>query len=199
MKTPLEELAEAKRSGKFHPETEKNWPEQTAKEKAKEVMEDSKVLDPEQDRPTFKPEEVVLRVPYVDWSEYRAFVKEQFYWNVGLLLTVFSILVVLVLMNADKIDGKRPAPKTNASQPFKEAPPKIIKKIVKVPVVKKVIPREYRVARENLATARLRIARLMENNDEWRRKMCYAYGDWNACLAYKKDLPSRARVGRSDL
>lgn len=35
--------------------------------------------------------------------------------------------------------------------------------------------------------------------DHWRKKLCYGYGDWNACLAYKKGLPFRARVGRSDL
>ena len=183
MKTPLEELAEAKRSGKFHPETEKNWPTEDAKEKAKEVMADSKVLDPEQDRPAPKisvPKHTTFEPPYASNSAFREHVEEQFYWNAGFLLAILSILAILVLMNADKIDGKRPAPKSKEiSKPFKEAPPKVIKKVVKVPTVKKVY--------------------IAEENNAWRRKLCYAYGDWNACLAYKKDLPSRARVGRTDL
>lgn len=35
--------------------------------------------------------------------------------------------------------------------------------------------------------------------DEWRKKKCYETGDWYACLAFKENLPARARVGRLDL
>lgn len=38
-----------------------------------------------------------------------------------------------------------------------------------------------------------------QKSSKWREKLCYAYGDWNACLAYKENLPARARVGRMDL
>lgn len=37
------------------------------------------------------------------------------------------------------------------------------------------------------------------SEDKWRKKYCYETGDWNACLAYKENLPARARVGRWDL
>ena len=40
---------------------------------------------------------------------------------------------------------------------------------------------------------------IAQKNSKWRERLCYDYGDWIACLAYKKNLPARARVGRLDL
>lgn len=190
--TPVEKYFEEKRSGKYHPETLKNWPEQTAQEKAAEIMNDSKVLDPEQDRPLPKQPTQVTNLE-----------KKIYTLQTWLVLVGIILFGVLIFIAVHFIDHKKAEP-VKTSEIFKEAPPKpkIVYKTKVVTKVKKVIPREYRIARENLATARLRIQRLVDEqkeNQSWRKRLCYEYGDWNACLAYKKNLPLRARVVRIDL
>jgi len=189
-KTPLEEFAEAKRSGqhrlKTHPETEKNWPS--------EPVEDT---DPEQPKPG-RPVVIEERRDFVSW--------------LSVLNLVLIVLVILYLFFVDRNRLAAPptAPDVSAVEP-KSQPPEIrtIVKVKKVLVagpkaetlVREVIPRAYRVARENLATAYERIDRLMAqvSDDYWRKKACFTYRDWDACLAYEKGLPSAIRMGRMDL
>lgn len=145
-KTPIEEFAEAKRSGRFHPETLKNWPEPESDE--------NKSPNPQKPSPIYeeKPKKVRTYTKYIHYA-----------FAAWLLILTIAILI-LHWPNRDN---------STASKPFKEAPPVAKAKIKKVYVTK--------------------------TSDKWRKKLCYGYGDWSACLAYKTGLPSRARVGRTDL
>lgn len=170
--TPVEKYFEEKRSG-LHPETLKNWPDKTAEGKAKEIMDDSKALDPEQDRPLPKVEPP--RSIELQWMNEQISLLQTLV--IGLLIAVFGIIIFLITHVADHSNAKW----SHAPKIFKEAPPKpkVVYKTKVVTKVKKVL----------VASA----------SDKWRRKYCYETGDWNACLVFKKNLPLRARVGRIDL
>lgn len=87
------------------------------------------------------------------------------------LLVIFLLMAMAATIVALK--SQQPPPKP---QPAKQAIRIIEKKVV---AVKKVQPKP--------------------KISDWRKKKCYETGDWHACLAFKKNLPARARVGRVDL
>lgn len=63
------------------------------------------------------------------------------------------------------------------------------------------VQREQPVKTKIVTQTKVQKLKVMVANgdDKWRRKACYLYRDWQACLAYKSDLPSVVRVGRDDL
>lgn len=154
--TSLEEFAEAKKSGRYHPATLENWPEKS------DVIPD-----------VISPNTPPLTSPiYEEKPE-----KNRIYTNNKNNLNWFnySIIAWLIILTIAIIMLHNKKTQTTALTPFKEAPPKVIlkTKVEKVYVAK--------------------------SDDKWRKKLCYGYGDWNACLAYKTNLPFRSRVGRTDL
>jgi hypothetical protein len=148
MTSPLEEYAEAKRSG-IHPETEKNWPDKPITEDDEEPTIVPPIKPPVIDRPvTVQPPSSKLLVTTI----------------VGFLITI-ALLVYLIINSRNN----------DTAQLYKEAPPKIVYK------------------------TKVRKIYVTKASDKWRKKYCYESGNWDACLAYKTNLPLRARIGRNDL
>jgi len=157
--SPLETYAEAKRSGVYHPETEKNWPTKTESDiDPVKIIEEKK--EPDIGRPAPLPvssdgdsQKVSSGIMVHLWCQ-----------SIGILI-ILIILAFLVFKPSPVVEKeKTPAPEI------------VYKDRVKV---KKVY--------------------ISSADDKWRKKLCYSYGDWNGCLAYKKNLPFRARLGRRDL
>ena len=94
------------------------------------------------------------------------------------ILSLLLLLAVLwIFQNDPDING--------TAQLLKEAPPQVIYK-TKHSVRYKIKTKVQKVY-------------IAKSTDEWRRRYCYEVGNWDACLAYKDNLPLRARVGRTDL
>lgn len=180
--TPLELYQQNRRSGKYHPETEKNWPTKSDISTASEVQEDSKVLDDPYDIPPPKTTTApgpnyasADRLAHIDFESQAnklnlnlltirldSFFSIQVFWNVVFIFAITALFIGMVILHKE-----RPAPKPQTKTVYRKAP------------AKKVL--------------------VTRTDDKKRREMCYVYGDWNACLAYKKNIPFRARVGRTDL
>jgi hypothetical protein len=112
-------------------------------------------------------------IPTVQDAPAPAASRREFYFSVlHFILSIILLLAVLWLFWTDSdING-------SSAQLYKEAPPKIIYKT----------RTRTKVVKQYAQTA-----------SKWRKKLCYEYGDWDSCLAYKTNLPLRARVGRTDL
>ena len=191
--SPLEEWAEAQKSG-VH--SQKPEPE-------------TKVVQPQVTPPSSQIEDVEFLIPppYASRRELDSVESGVFWTTMGGMVWLLLLTLAVVWLFADRYEDPAPSAKKEAAA-VKPPEPKVVYKTkhsvkwktrwkTKTKVVKE-IPYEYRKAREDLATANCRIKRLMADNS-WRRKLCYSYGDWDACLAYQKGLPFRARVGRTDL
>lgn len=187
--SPLQEFAELRKSGLYHPDTESNWP---SRPKQPEALEPPPKVE-------YTPPPTPTQQPVVKQET----VTTKGWWLPILNLLLIVGIIIYLLVTPTKVTEPTPKPpevkvKTVTKVKWKTRwKTRVVKKVT----TKEVIPRAYRVARENLATARLRIARLIEelHDDPWRKKACYFYKDWDACLAYEKHLPSVVRIGRQDL
>lgn len=156
--SPIETFAEAKRSGQYHPETEKNWPENKPSTK----------IDPEE---VFGSEVPIFSEPIYSFEDLRTPTKTDWFHTVMLILIFAAVLFIAIIGRNITINTKTAA----------VASPKVITKVVTK--IKTKLKKVY----------------ITKTSDKWRHKLCYIYRDWNACLAYKKDLPFVARIGRKDI
>lgn len=199
--SPVEEFAEARRSGLY----DREWPEKPEEIAAhnptgpqshnedEDYLAIKESLERQRIRQQVEKEQRISRLDEERSKKNRTNTKGATDTVLFIILAVWLLIVSIVLfvhinenVHVDKKTKKEVVYKTRY-------------KTKKIKVVE--VPKDYRETKENLATAKQRIRRLIARNarDTWRKKLCYGYGDWDACLAYKKNLPLRARVGREDL
>ena len=147
MMSPLETYAEAKRSGKYHPITEKNWP-------TEKKVNNGLVLDEPVGAEVILPTPIIKSYGTTSTGE----------TNYHKWIQTIGVLIILILL---------------AFLAFRTTPDH--KSVVYKDRVK--IKKVY----------------ISKSTGKWRKKLCYTYRDWNACLAYKKNLPFVATIGRKDL
>ena len=141
--SPLEQYQSDKRSGRYHPDTEANWPSKESQSP------EEKPLPPQSPPNPPKPDRNDLYIQLL-----------------ALWCLILTLCVVLLYLREP--------------EPSKPVPAQ--KKVLKVPNVKKkyIVPRKYKVAMENLATARERISRLVAEQES--RPSCRHF---NPVLKYK--------------
>ncbi len=201
--SPVEEFAEARRSGKY----DTDWPDKP------EHIAAHNPTDPQSHNPTdqqteWEPLENHSYICEESWKKNRIKAKSSekkkpYDVVLGIIFGVWLLILSIVVFVHIQEKHHHSHKEKETSAAVKKAPAKIVYKTryktKKIKVVE--TPKDYRETKENLATAKATIARMMERDaeDTWRKKLCYGYGDWDACLAYRKNLPLRARVGREDL
>jgi hypothetical protein len=137
-----------------------------------------------------KPEEIPVHTPIGPTPEpikpLDVEIKSPWYFSpaieiIHLIITLTLVFAVLWLFQYDKdING--------TAQLLKEAPPKVSE-------TKRIYKTKHSV-RYKTKVKRVYVAK---NSGKWRKRYCYETGNWDACLAYKTNLPLRARIGRTDL
>lgn len=205
--SPLEKYHDLKRSGNYtHPKTLENWPDKPKEnssineEKEEDVRKDTKIEEPVLEAPW-----VSRELFYKKLDEMRSEAKEritildkdldrldthhakqhesQRSINIIIFVLLIGLIVAVFALHQSK-DEKEVV--------FKEAPPRVVTKTeykMKYKTkwkTKTIIPTEYKVARENLATAYERINLLVASNKRMRRKLCFQYDSWLECQPYKK-------------
>jgi len=161
--SPLEEYQQEKRSGLYHPDTEKNWPT-----KQVDPYPDSTIIEPPAPTPVVEIERPVPAASNVVVAQPSDIIWIHIFLIIILVLQLISLYGIL-----------------SNKAPVVEAKPAVAQVMYKTHY--KTL---YKTKVKKIYVAASPI---------WRKTLCYKYGDWNACTAYKKDLPWRARLGRTDL
>lgn len=180
--SPLEQYQNDKRSGLYESTTE------PAAVPASRLTYPTPKLHPDSEAQE-SPRSVVLPDPmgktketvqiiYGDVMRLERKVKDMDNWVMGAV--VMSVIALAISLGAlYYVSKNQPEQKSTTTKAESTRPPQIQPKIITKTKIKKIY--------------------VAQKDSMWRRKMCYDYGDWNACRIYTKNLPARARVGRIDL